>query len=101
MYGTLDDSAACIILECYYKSEYSENALIIELAPDIREECLQCFENKQLEETRKVHQALEEREMKMLRRKEAIARSKTENALNALNALDAGTKKKKKKKKKG
>jgi putative transcription antitermination factor YqgF len=96
LYGTLDDSAACIILDCYYKSEYSENAHIVQLDPDIREECLQYFEGKQMEEQRKVQQALEERESKILKRKEAVARFQMENAQNA---VDISKKKKKKKKK--
>lgn len=97
LYGTLDDSAACIILECYYKSEQSESALCIQLPPDIRQECLHYFATKQMDEKRKVQQALEERELKIRKRKEAIARYKADNALNV---VDGGKKKKKKKKKK-
>ncbi|GAX12231.1 putative holliday junction resolvase [Fistulifera solaris] len=96
LYGTLDDSAACIILDCYYKSEYSEDAQVVQLDPAIREECLHYFEGKQMEEQRKIQQALEERELKILRRKEAIARFQTENTEHAVNA--GKTKKKKRKK---
>ena len=96
LYGTLDDSAACIILECYYKSDFSEDALRIELSPDIQKECLHYFEHKQMEAQQTLQQALEERELKMLKRKEAVDRFKTENALQG---VDSGKKKKKKKKK--
>jgi len=100
LYGTLDADAACIILENYYQDN-GVGAHALELPEPVREECLRMFERQQEEQDRLRRQVQEDREAKVQRRKEAIARAlKEERANDAANGGEGSSKKKKKKKRK-
>lgn len=94
--GTLDADAACIILESYY-SDGGQGAIDIILPDDVRVSCLQQYRCLQEMETARVQTSIAEREAKMARRKESIARFKIDNENNRIGTSSQQKKKRKKK----
>ena len=80
LYGTLDADAACIILENYYQ-DGGLGAHRLELPVDVRDECLRQFQIRHQEQERVRRQIQEERESRVHRRKEAIARALEEERI--------------------
>jgi RNase H-fold protein (predicted Holliday junction resolvase) len=76
LYGTLDAEAACIILEHFY-GDNGVGAYRIEVTDDaVRQRCLQTYETFQKVETQQKIDQMVERERKLQRRKDAIARAR-------------------------
>ena len=95
LYGTLDADAACIILENYYHDN-GLGALTVKIPEAVRRDCIATYEDRQRKEQRSLQAAVDEREMKIQRRKEAIARCvKLEEQQRAMNGLKSKKKKRK------
>ena len=93
LYGTLDAEAACIILEHYY-NENGVGSKPVELTADERAVCLGNFKNQAINREMQTQARIDERELRILRRKEAIARDQ-----QAIGSESPRKKKKKRKKK--
>lgn len=97
LYGTLDADAACIILEHYYH-ENGEGAKVIHVSDEtIRRECLERYKQRIAREASQRQAVLREREEKIQRRKEAIARAQQ---MELLSTKENGSSAKKRRKKK-
>jgi len=97
LYGTLDADAACILLESYY-SENGVGAHEYKLLTDDEfAECLAVYKERQFVLQRNRQAVLEEREPKLRRRKESIAR---DALLQEIDEDPAIRKRKKKRRKK-
>lgn len=93
LYGILDADAACIILEAYYAAN-GQGSRVVELSPEVRTDCLLTLEERRATEEDRSRSIVEDRELRIRRRKEAIDRDLK------LQAADSPSSKKKKRKKK-
>ena len=96
LYGMLDAEAACIILEQYYNDNGKDAQVIEVLDEQVRDECLQTYQQQQEKERAQKQSHQDERERLLQRRKEAILR---DQQAAATAAADGSGKKKKKRKK--
>lgn len=98
--GTLDAECACIILETYY-NENGEGAEQIEITGGQKTACLEIFEQIKEFEVGQRQTVMDERERRIEKRKESIAKAKKlEEEMRANGTLGVSNKKKKKNKKK-
>lgn len=93
LYGTLDADAACIILEHYYQ-DGGVGAHTVEIPEDVRTELLDKWNERKRQDDTTKQALLDEREARIQRRKDAIARDQQA----AASSSDQETRKKKKKK---
>jgi putative transcription antitermination factor YqgF len=99
LYGTLDAEAACIILEHYYVDNGVGAFPIVVTDDEVRRQCLEAYENRRhSEEMRKVDM-MKERERKLQRRKESIARARELEQQRTVDCSIPSDKRKKRKKK--
>ena len=99
LYGSLDAEAACIILEQYYHDNGQGRQRIPLVDDDRRTASLQHYQTNQEWEQERRWNATREREERMLRRKQAIARMQQMEALERQEQQDSTLPDKKKKKK--
>jgi putative Holliday junction resolvase len=99
LYGTLDADAACIILENYYEDN-GEDAQEVELAPEVREQCILRWKVGKQSIDDALRASQDKRNSNVLRRKEAIAQERAMEKEMAENGTDDDSSPKKKKKKK-
>ncbi|KAI2493948.1 putative ribonuclease [Fragilaria crotonensis] len=99
LYGTLDAESACIILETYY-NDNGVGAEEIVLTEEERIPYLKEYERRQEDGLRHRQAVLEQRELNMNKRQEAMERAKMlEQEMRAAGTLGESNKSKKKKKK--
>jgi hypothetical protein len=104
LYGTLDAEAACVILEHFYHDN-GVGAVPVEVTDEaLRLRCLQAYEARQKRELQRKNDDMAERERKLQRRKDAIARARAVEvqlsaSLEPEEGAGSGKRKKRKKKK--
>jgi putative Holliday junction resolvase len=97
LYGTLDAEAACIILETYYNDHGKGAEPIVVRDPQLREQCLEQYQERmrQVREERKA--VLDQRESNMNKRQDAMERARRlEEQMRANGTLGVSNKKKRK-----
>ena len=104
LYGTLDADAACIILENYYHENSNNNGSseaaaqsLITVSGSDREQCLRIWQQSHDQAELARQTALQERELKIRRRKEAISRHAQQQQEVDAASNGSGSKKKKRK----
>jgi putative Holliday junction resolvase len=93
--GQLDAEAACIILESYY-SDNGHGAELVEVDPQLYEECVQIWKEKKIVEAERLNAARKDRDTRLSWRKQTMERDRQLE----LELSQSTTSKKKKKNKK-